>query len=78
MDTDIGKITEASLIELPDEKWNAYARSAYLAYSRATDFKNYQGLPMPIFDDLPPTIKAAWVAATQQVAKCFNIQWSKE
>ena len=30
------------------------ARIAYTAYGKVTGFKNAQGNPMPIFDDLPP------------------------
>lgn len=36
------------------------ARIAYDAYGAVTDHKNYQGLPMPPFDDLTPRIKEAW------------------
>jgi hypothetical protein len=43
------------------------AREAYLAYGSVTDHKNYQGLPMPTFDNLTPKIQAAWIAATQKV-----------
>lgn len=43
----------------------AQAQAAYQAYGQITDFKNYQGLPMPAWDDLPPKIKEAWIAATK-------------
>lgn len=39
------------------------ARLAYAAYSEATDNKNYQGLPMPLWEDLPEHIHRAWCAA---------------
>jgi hypothetical protein len=39
------------------------ARLAYTAYGRVTGFKNFQGNPMPVFDDLPERIREAWVAA---------------
>jgi hypothetical protein len=39
------------------------ARIAYTAYGRVTDFKNFQGNPMPMFDDLPDRIKEAWISA---------------
>lgn len=48
----------------PDE----LARIAYEAYGKTTDFKNYQGLPMPTYDDLTNKIKAAWEAAVTAVA----------
>lgn len=43
---------------------NDLARTAYDAYGASVEWKNYQGLPMPTFEDLPPRIKDAWVAAT--------------
>jgi hypothetical protein len=43
------------------------ARKAYAAYGGVTNFKNYQGLPMPEFDALTPAIKAAWCAASLAV-----------
>lgn len=39
------------------------AREAYARYGAVTDFKNYQGNPMPTFDELPAKIQEAWVAA---------------
>lgn len=44
---------------------HALARSAYEAYGRTTDFKNYQGLPMPRWDDLGEAIQLAWTAAAE-------------
>lgn len=35
----------------------------YRAYGSVTDFKNYQGNPMPEWRDLPPKIQEAWRAA---------------
>lgn len=43
-----------------DEK---LAKLAYHAYGKVTNFKNYQGLPMPEWADLTEKIKEAWVAA---------------
>ncbi len=43
------------------------ARQAYTAYGQVTGFKNFQGLPMPAFDDLGDTIRAAWYAAAERV-----------
>lgn len=42
-------------------------RIAYAAYGQVTDFKNYQGLPMPAYDDLTDKIKQAWEAAVMAV-----------
>lgn len=50
----------------------ALARTAYKAYGATTDFKNYQGLPMPEFDDLPEKIRQAWIAAAGAVAVAVN------
>lgn len=44
------------------------AKLAYAAYGQTTDFKNYQGLPMPAWDALGDTIQAAWVSAINAVA----------
>ena len=43
------------------------AALAYDAYGGTTDHKNYQGNPMPAWADLPPKIKAAWIAATKAI-----------
>lgn len=43
------------------------ARTAYEAYGEVTDHKNFRGDPMPAFDDLGPTIQAAWIAAAAAV-----------
>lgn len=43
------------------------AKLAYGAYGQTTDFKNYQGLPMPAWDALGDTIQGAWVAAINAV-----------
>lgn len=51
-----------------ESKEIALAREAYHAYGSVTDFKNYQGLPMPKWEDLTPKIRDAWVAAAARVA----------
>lgn len=43
------------------------ARTAYAAYGGTTDHKNYQGLPMPEFDDLGERIQEAWRNAVASV-----------
>ena len=43
------------------------ARAAYDAYGDHTGHLNYQGLPMPIFDDLGDTIQGAWRKAAARV-----------
>ncbi len=44
------------------------AKIAYDAYGEAPDHKNYQGLPMPGWDDLGDAIQAAWISAANAVA----------
>lgn len=44
------------------------AKLAYGAYGQTTDFKNYQGNPMPRWDDLGDTIQAAWVSAANAIS----------
>ncbi|HEV7717145.1 MAG TPA: hypothetical protein VGO53_16220 [Steroidobacteraceae bacterium] len=43
------------------------AKNAYAAYGAVTDHKNYQGLPMPEWENLTPKIREAWVAAAVNV-----------
>lgn len=45
------------------------AEAAYAAYGAVTDFKNFQGNPMPKFEDLTPQIKLAWDAACEGVLR---------
>lgn len=44
------------------------AKIAYEAYGAVTDYKNYQGLPMPKWEELPSKIQQAWVAAAKASA----------
>lgn len=53
---------------LPKFDEEAIARSAYNAYGKVTEFKNYAGLPMPKWEDLTPKIQEAWRAAIGDVA----------
>lgn len=45
--------------------YNRLAKDAYIEYAKVTDYKNFRGKPMPLFEDLPATIKAAWLAASK-------------
>lgn len=47
--------------------WTERAMAAYDAYGAVTDHKNYQGLPMPAYNDLTDKIRAAWVEAVKSV-----------
>lgn len=54
-------ITDAGIEQL--------AKQCYYAYGSVTDHKNYQGLPMPTWENLTDKIREAWKAA----ARCgFN------
>lgn len=48
------------------------ASSGYRAYAASTGNKNYQGLPMPTWDELPENIKTAWEAAARQISEAAN------
>ena len=65
-DTSMGSSAESGM------SWCDIAASAYRAYAASTGHKNYQGLPMPHWHDLPPTIQTAWEAAVRQVRRCLN------
>lgn len=39
------------------------AQRAYAAYGAVTEHKNFQGDPMPAWEDLGDTIQSAWIAA---------------
>lgn len=47
------------------------ARVAYQAYGDSVEWKNYQGLPMPKYDDLGEKIQKAWIAASKAAAHSF-------
>lgn len=49
---------------------------AYNAYGAVTDHKNYQGLPMPAYEDLTDKIKEAWQAAVMAVRQ--QVLWDEE
>ncbi len=46
------EIVEPTILQL--------ARIAYGAYGEATNFKNFRGEPMPIWEELPDEIQKAW------------------
>ena len=43
------------------------AHAAYVAYGDYVDWKNYQGLRMPAWSDLPAQIQGAWMAAASRL-----------
>jgi hypothetical protein len=53
------------------------AKLGYASYGRSVDFKNYQGLPMPEWDDLPEKIQEAWKAAARSIADAVDDEHSR-
>lgn len=53
----------------PDAFFERYAKAGYEGYGESTGHKNYQGLPMPSYEDLPEKQKRAWVDAVKAVLK---------
>lgn len=47
------------------------AAVAYRAYGDYTEWKNFAGMPMPQWDELPETIRGAWIAA---IAAALTVQ----
>ena len=47
-------------------------QQAYEAYGKSTDFKNYQGLPMPKWDKLPTAIQTAWHEAVMAIVRAME------
>lgn len=58
-----GEIQQANYLKESKEKDLMEAKEAYHRYGETTDFKNFQGNPMPKFEDLSETIQQAWVNA---------------
>lgn len=54
------------------------AKAGYEAYGKTTDNKNYQGLPMPKFDELPEAIVNGWIAAAKQICKLHEFERTQE
>lgn len=59
-------------LQVPTIQWRAIAEEAYNAYGRTTEFKNYQGLDMPKFKDLPHLIQEAWENACLKACQVVN------
>lgn len=60
-------------MEVAGMAWRDIAKSAYKAYAASTGNKNYQGLPMPEFEDLPQKIQTAWEASVRQADFCIRM-----
>ena len=59
----------------PEQDLPTLAQIAYEAYGDMTGGKNYQGLPMPEWADLPARIKAAWNASVNATVKAALDEW---
>jgi len=51
------------------QQYEDLAHIGYDAYGAAADWKNYQGKPMPKWDELPPDIRMKWRAATAAIVE---------
>lgn len=50
-------------------KYVDLAQKAYEDYAEYTNWKNYQGLTMPQWEDLPEGVKNAWMNAAAAVTE---------
>jgi len=57
------------MVGITDYGIEQMAKQAYYAYGSVTDHKNYQGLPMPEWENLTYKIREAWKAAARY---CWN------
>ncbi len=55
-----------------DTNTQELARVAYEAYAADSDWKNYQGNPMPQWQDLPENIRQHWRAAIKKVTELLR------
>lgn len=55
--------TYPGMFSSPPKSVEDCAKEAYERYGSVTDFKNFQGNPMPKWDELPEKIQEAWKAA---------------
>lgn len=52
-----------------DDETLGLAVIGYQAYGDAAGWKNYQGNPMPTWEELPEAIKSYWSAAALKIAQ---------
>lgn len=55
-----------------DDWYLHLAKAGYQAYGDKAEWKNYQGLPMPTWDDLPENIKIYWESAAEAIAQIIS------
>lgn len=59
----------------PDSYFLPFAKAAYHDYGLTTDFKNFQGNPMPEWDALPDKIKSAWIASVKSTFRILRVSF---
>jgi len=52
------------------------AKAAYTAYGESTGWKNFQGAPMPAWEELPEAIRTAWRAATDAIVAIVEARYA--
>lgn len=57
---------------MDDHDIEELAKTAYDAYGESTGRKNYLGLPMPTWEDLPEGIRKAWIAASAAIVRKYK------
>lgn len=53
------------------------AKSLYEAYGLSADWKNYQGLPMPSWDQLTEAIRGHWTASAREALRLHTAGYLK-
>jgi hypothetical protein len=56
-----------------EDRYLELAKEGYQAYGDKAQWKNYQGLPMPVWDNLPENIKSYWVAAAKTISQSSHV-----
>jgi hypothetical protein len=54
---------------MSDQALRDAAQAGYIAYGDSVGWKNYAGLPMPTWAELPERIRQAWMAATEGIRR---------
>lgn len=52
--------------------WPGIAQFGYEAYAESSGGKNYEGKPMPKWDELPEAIRLHWARAAQSMCEVFG------
>lgn len=60
-------VREPNMVDLGPADYEPVARGGYNDYGDYVEWKNYAGLPMPTWEQLPAKIQGAWKAATKKI-----------